>query len=580
MSSLTFKVSDNAPEVIRNILLSRGWQEIDEDDQYHYHHLWWKIARFRFNDIQYALPWQYFNHFPNANIITRKDTLTRNLKRMKAIYGTIFDYFPTSFNLPNEYTRFVREFSSRRSNHQQRLPQQQQSQQNDLQLTNLWICKPADLSRGRGIFIFKDLTELTYDCSAVVQQYITNPLLISGYKFDLRLYVVVTSFHPLTIYVYRDGLVRFSTDKFNLSCLKNVYSHLTNTSINKHGPSYSKDKDVLGPGCKWTFSQLWNYLHNRNIDTHDIWLKINTIVILTLLTQAPTVPQVANCFELYGFDILIDDNLKPWLLEVNFSPALSFDCQTDLEVKVPLLNDLFDVLGFGEVEKLFKTTNNDPNNTSHDQQDQLLSDDDKPIHLTTGDQSVYAKYDSCDSEDHELVEEVQINDKARRKILRDKKHQHPQSSSIDSHLSSKTSIKQRKPSTKLPHIAPNRRNLTTTQHQNLNKYPTLSNIQDIPTQVINKMTSNRQQRRQTRQQQNQQIRMILDRWRSDTKSINQIGNYVKIFPFNQATVKSCKGDIIDSKTIIRELIKVNKQLLSASLVNSLKQANNQLAGLF
>ncbi|EDV21482.1 uncharacterized protein TRIADDRAFT_30320, partial [Trichoplax adhaerens] len=336
MSTLTFKISDNAPDAIRNLLLSRGWQELDEDDENQVCHLWWKIARFRLNDIQHALPWQYFNHFPNANAITRKDTLTRNLNRMKATYGNIFDFFPTTFNLPNEYTRFVNEFSRRRSfDHQQH---------------NLWICKPADLSRGRGIFIFKDLNDLTYDCSAVVQHYITNPLLISGYKFDLRLYVVVTSFHPLTVYVYREGLVRFSTDKFNLLCLNNVYSHLTNTSINKHGPSYSKDKDIVGPGCKWTFSQLWNYLHNRNINSNDIWLKINTLVILTLLTQAPTVPQVSNCFELYGFDVLIDENLKPWLLEVNFSPALSFDCQADLEVKMPLLNDLFDILGFGEVE--------------------------------------------------------------------------------------------------------------------------------------------------------------------------------------------------------------------------------------
>ena len=66
-----------------------------------------------------------------------------------------------------------------------------------------------------------------------MQQYIHNPLLIDEYKWDLRIYVAVTSINPLRIYVYEEGLVRFASEKYDTKDLKNVFSHLTNYSINK-----------------------------------------------------------------------------------------------------------------------------------------------------------------------------------------------------------------------------------------------------------------------------------------------------------------------------------------------------------
>lgn len=68
------------------------------------------------------------------------------------------------------------------------------------------------------------------------------------------------------------------------------------------------------------------------------------MVILTVLAVAPTVPAAYNCFELFGFDILSDDNLKPWLLEVNYSPALSLDCSTDVSVERSLVHDIIELI--------------------------------------------------------------------------------------------------------------------------------------------------------------------------------------------------------------------------------------------
>lgn len=92
------------------------------------------------------------------------------------------------------------------------------------------------------------LRDLSYDNATIVQRYIDNPLLIGGYKFDLRLYVCVPSYWPLTIYLYNEGLARFATEKFSLERLDDPFRHLTNSSLNKLGPGYSEKKERIGAG--------------------------------------------------------------------------------------------------------------------------------------------------------------------------------------------------------------------------------------------------------------------------------------------------------------------------------------------
>lgn len=77
-----------------------------------------------------------------------------------------------------------------------------------------WIIKPASSSQGKGIFITQDVNEIPPKEQMVASVYIDNPLLIDGYKFDIRIYVAMTSINPLRIYVYEDGLVRFATQKY------------------------------------------------------------------------------------------------------------------------------------------------------------------------------------------------------------------------------------------------------------------------------------------------------------------------------------------------------------------------------
>ena len=163
---------------------------------------------------------QKINHFPSSYEITRKDKLWINMLRMQEKFGKRNFYItPDTFLLPDEFADFFAEF------HQVKNTEGRKS---------LWISKPWASSQGKGIYLVDDINDIDLDEPSVISRYIPNPLLINGHKFDLRIYVLVTSFDPLRAYVFKEGLTRFATEEYTTSTTKkNKYIHLTNYSINK-----------------------------------------------------------------------------------------------------------------------------------------------------------------------------------------------------------------------------------------------------------------------------------------------------------------------------------------------------------
>eukprot|EP00906_Rhabdomonas_costata_P007398 RCo010599 len=188
--------------------------------------------------------YQKVNHFPGTWAIGRKDALAMNIQRMRRTHGAeAYGFVPQTYLLPQDARLVELEF--------ERNPGQ------------TFIVKPAASSCGRGIKLISKLPanllkEKEKDkeriaegkASHVVQRYIGNPFLIDGFKFDLRLYVLVTSFEPLRIYLFNEGLVRFATERYPGSdkALTNVYMHLTNYSINKQNSNFiSPTASTPGP---------------------------------------------------------------------------------------------------------------------------------------------------------------------------------------------------------------------------------------------------------------------------------------------------------------------------------------------
>lgn len=312
---------------------------------------------------------QRVNHFRNHYELTRKDLLVKNIKRAQRqaqrdglleeaqCYAACS---PLTFVLPAEYSIFAEEFKKQQAS------------------GAIWIMKPVGKSQGKGIFLFNKLSQVANWRQAprflqkddegargsraaaaadkeeeekkeaepyVVQRYLSDPLLIGGKKFDLRLYVLVTCYAPLVAYMYRSGFARFSHTRFSMdaSDLSNVMVHLTNVAVQKQSEHYDEQR-----GGKWDLHHLKQYLMaNESQDkVEKLFCAIEDVILFSLLSVQRVMIQDKHCFELYGYDIMIANDLKPWLIEVNASPSLSANTPADYDMKFALLDDTLTVLDF------------------------------------------------------------------------------------------------------------------------------------------------------------------------------------------------------------------------------------------
>jgi tubulin polyglutamylase TTLL4 len=154
--------------------------------------------------------------------IGRKDNMWRNIFRLKRKHGKDYDICPKTYIFPEDTKRF------------------KQDRESEKKKNVLYILKPAALSCGRGIKIIGKNTNIGKRKGYVASRYLHKPHLINGYKYDLRVYILVSSFDPLRVYMYDEGLVRFATEKYSTkkSALKKRFVHLTNYSVNKKSSTY------------------------------------------------------------------------------------------------------------------------------------------------------------------------------------------------------------------------------------------------------------------------------------------------------------------------------------------------------
>eukprot|EP01041_Mallomonas_annulata_P008581 gene8581-17702_t len=341
---------------IYDVLAARGWRHVESETEWDF--VWadrdWVYNAF---DKMHLENWQRLNHFRNGRELCRKDLMAKNMKRMRRQLekdGRVeeaaqYNFIPNTFVLPREYAMFVEEFKK---------------------VGGIWIMKPIGSAQGKGIFLFTRLSEISEwktdfkykpgptapkggtdekEVEAyVVQRYLQFPLLIGGKKFDLRLYALVMSFSPLKVLQYRRGFARFTNSRYSSDPqdIYNGFVHLTNVAIQKTADNYDERT-----GGKMELQALKMYLMTiYSIERIDaLFWEMQMIILRSLLAVQSVMISDKHCFEMYGYDIIIDQDLKPWLLEVNASPSLSANTREDYLMKTEMLHGMLDVVDMEQV---------------------------------------------------------------------------------------------------------------------------------------------------------------------------------------------------------------------------------------
>ena len=189
--------------------------------------------------------------------------------------------------------------------------------------------------------------------SIVLQKYLDNPLLYKKRKFDLRCYVLVDS--NLNVFYCREGHLKGSSLKYDLNN-PNKFIHITNYSFQKKSNKFEKYEF----GNEISYKDFKLYLQKEKISLDNFDNLINDMKYLIKISMNSVGKKFLKnnnvlCFEVFGYDFIIDNDFKPWILEINDNPGLAISSPV-IEKLVPRMLD--DALRL-TIDKIFDTKYDD-----------------------------------------------------------------------------------------------------------------------------------------------------------------------------------------------------------------------------
>lgn len=213
----------------------------------------------------------------------------------------------------------------------------------------IWLVKPGDkANRGNGIRIYDDAEELGARIDSklrpwVVQKYMEAPLLVHRRKFDIRAYCLVTQ-EPgggtTRAYFYPEAYLRTTSAEYSLKTFDKMV-HLNNDAVQKAGGDYGK----FEAANKLSLAEFQQYLDKHHSEDgfsvkRGLLPQIRSLMADTICAAGENLnPRgIDNCFEVFGFDFMVDASFRPWLIEVNSNPCLEL-CNSYLSYLIPKMLD-------------------------------------------------------------------------------------------------------------------------------------------------------------------------------------------------------------------------------------------------
>ena len=257
---------------------------------------------------------------------------------------------------------------------------------------NMWIIKPVNLNRGRCIKVLNNLNSILKEMKLIkkskkiniidnnsrhvklkhnfetintnsksnspekdrnnsngikceyimIQKYLEKPLLYQGRKFDIRIWVLFITNRENEIFIFKEGHLKAASLQYNPDS-DDLFIHLTNYSVQKYHSHFSE----LEIGNEIPFNDFQFELdvkHSLKNFRKDIYPKIVRIVRLTggaAKKGKMNFMGFKNCFEIFGYDFILDENYKPYLLEINSNPGLEFSSPLIKKLLPRMIDDAF-----------------------------------------------------------------------------------------------------------------------------------------------------------------------------------------------------------------------------------------------
>ena len=258
--------------------------------------------------------YQKINKFFNYKEYASKSLLYINYKKFEDLYPLDYNYMLETYSYPEDEDKIRIKFYN----------------YSLIDKTNLWMIKPTFGLGGLQISILTNFSNINLK-NYILTKYLYNPHLIKGYKYDFRFHGLVSSIKPLKLYLYNEGLVRLTSEKYNSSedsFTNNKFVFLTNLHINilnKKKFKYPQNLSNLEDSNLWNFETFKRYCAKNKINYDKIFFEVGEIFIKAMITVRENIIkdieknklEYSNFYHLIGFDIILDENLKPYLLEMN-----------------------------------------------------------------------------------------------------------------------------------------------------------------------------------------------------------------------------------------------------------------------
>ncbi|KAL4488030.1 hypothetical protein ABPG72_009368 [Tetrahymena utriculariae] len=360
----------NGSHFIRSDLLKRqNWDEIksmqDEKRSIKNSDFIWSSQNFHykiFSIIEDLEPEQQqkllVNHFETNKYMCTKNGLIKSLRnyyqhnlQSSQVGYSVFHTTPTTFIVKQgfediEFQKFLTKYKAFENG---RFETELIPMKHCIQ--NLWLIKPGNQNQGRGIVIYKNQNDIINffqnqlnQQQWILQKYIEKPLLYKNRKFDIRMWALITCKNE--IFFYHDGYMRTSSHDYNLeNCSSNI--HLTNNFQQKYFQNYG----LYEPGNTLPIDQLFEYISFNNKDQASqiknlLISRMKDIIIDSFLAARKNMVQQKKylSFELFGYDFLLDEDLRVWLLEINSNPYLGTPNEEMKNLIPKMIEEMLDII--------------------------------------------------------------------------------------------------------------------------------------------------------------------------------------------------------------------------------------------